>query len=187
VRLQHAGGGVRASFDDPSLVSCAGLEPVMRLAESCGLPGIVARRLRIPTDKGANASGKIAAIVAGMLAGADSIDDLDVVRHGGMPVVFDGVYAPSTVGSFLRAFTHGHVRQLQAVSREFLIALAGRAPLLPGAGAVTFVDVDSLLRRVYGKQKQGAGFGHARWAATGCCCAGSTRWSPRSAPRTRRR
>ena len=134
----------------------------MRLAESCGLPGIVTRRLRVPTDKGSNASGKVAAIVAGMLAGADSIDDLDVVRHGGMPVLFGGVYAPSTVGSFLRAFTHGHVRQLQAVSREFLIGLAGRAPLLPGAAAVTFVDVDSLLRRVYGKQKQGAGFGHAK-------------------------
>jgi hypothetical protein len=134
----------------------------MRLAESCGLPGIVAGRLRVPTDKGSHGSGKVAVIVAGMLAGADSIDDLDVVRHGGMSVVFDGVYAPSTLGSFLRAFTHGHVRQLQAVSREFLIALAERAPLLPGAGAVTFVDVDSLLRRVYGKQKQGAAFGHAK-------------------------
>jgi hypothetical protein len=72
------------------------------------------------------------------------------------------VYAPSTLGSFLRAFTHGHVRQLQAVSREFLVQLARGTPLLPGAGAVTFIDVDSLLRRVYGKKKQGAGFGHAK-------------------------
>ena len=113
-------------------------------------------------DKGSNASGKVATIVAGMLTGADSIDDLDVVRHGGMPVLFGGVYAPSTLGEFLRAFTHGHVRQLQSVSREFLVQLARRTPLLPGAGAVTFVDVDSLLRRVYGKKKQGVGFGHAK-------------------------
>ena len=79
-----------------------------------------------------------------------------------MPVLFGGVYAPSTLGEFLRAFSHGHVRQLQAVSREFLLQLARATPLLPGAGAVTFVDVDSLLRRVYGKQKQGAAFGHAK-------------------------
>ncbi|MFD0579545.1 IS1380 family transposase [Dactylosporangium darangshiense] len=162
MRLPHSAARVRASFDDPNLVSCAGLEPVMRLAEVCGLHGIVAARLRVPTDKGANASGKVAAIVAGMLTGADSIDDLDVLRHGGMPAVFSGIYAPSTLGSFLRAFSHGHVRQVQAVSRQFLIRLAGRAPLLPSADAVTFVDIDSLLRRVYGKQKQGAGFGHAK-------------------------
>ncbi|MEH1130900.1 transposase, partial [Micromonospora sp. CPCC 206061] len=134
----------------------------MALAQRCGLHGILAQRLHVPTDKGSNGSGKVAAIVAGMLTGADSIDDLDVLRHGGMPLLFGGVYAPSTLGSFLRAFSHGHVRQLQAVSRQFLVRLARDAPLLPGAGAVTFVDVDSLLRRVYGKQKQGAGFGHAK-------------------------
>ena len=134
----------------------------MRLAETCGLQGIVRERLRVPTDKGANAPGKAATIVAGMVTGADSIDDLDALRHGGMAELFGGVYAPSTLGSFLRAFRHGHVRQLQAVSRQFLVRLAERTPLLPGADAVTFVDVDSLLRRVYGKQKQGAGFGHAK-------------------------
>jgi hypothetical protein len=79
-----------------------------------------------------------------------------------MTELFGGVYAPSTPGSFLRAFSHGHVRQLQAVGREFLVQLARHTPLLPGAGAVTFVDVDSLLRRVYGKKKQGTGFGHAK-------------------------
>jgi Transposase DDE domain group 1 len=143
-------------------MSSAGLEPVMRLAESCDLAGIVRERLHVPTHKGSNGSGKVATIVAGMVTGADSIDDLDVVRHGGMPALSGGVYAPSTLGEFLRSFTHGHVRQLQAASREFLVQLAGRTPLLPGAAAVTFIDVDSLLRRVYGKQKQGAGFGHAK-------------------------
>ena len=134
----------------------------MRLAQSVDLYGIVGERLRIQGDKGSNASGKVAAVVAGMLTGADCIDDLDVIRHGGMSLLFGGVYAPSTLGEFLRAFTHGHVRQLQSASREFLVQLARRRPLLPGAGAVAFVDVDSLLRRVYGKQKQGAAFGHAK-------------------------
>jgi Transposase DDE domain group 1 len=134
----------------------------MRLAQSVDLYGIVGERLRIPGHRGANASGKVAAVVAGMLTGADSIDDLDVIRHGGMPALFGSVYAPSTLGEFLRAFSHGHVRQLQAASRDFLVQLARRTPLLPGAGAVTFIDVDSLLRRVYGKKKQGAAFGHAK-------------------------
>ena len=95
-----------------------------------------------------------------MLTGADSIDDTDDLRSGGMPSLFGGIYAPSTLGEFLRAFHHGNVRQLQAAAREFLVQLARRGPLLPGGG-VAFLDVDSLLRRAYGKQKQGAGFGHA--------------------------
>jgi hypothetical protein len=148
VRLAYAAASSRVLFDDPNLVSHAGLAPVMRLAQSCGLHAVVSGRVRVPTHKGANASGKVATIVAGMLTGADSIDDVDVLRHGGVPLLFGGVYAPSTLGEFLRAFSHGHVRQLQAASREFLVGLARRTPLLPGAGAVTFIDVDSLLRRV---------------------------------------
>ena len=105
---------VRAAFDDPNLVSFAGLVPVMRLADQVGLHQAVAGRVRLPTDKGPNPAGKLATIVAGMLAGADSIDDLDIARHGGTRSVFTSVYAPSTLGSFLRTFTHGHVRQLPA-------------------------------------------------------------------------
>ncbi|MEV6816675.1 IS1380 family transposase [Micromonospora sp. NPDC051296] len=162
MRLRHDAPVVRATFDDPNLVSCAGLLPVMRLAEQAGLHDAVADRVRLPTDKGANAAGKVATVVAGMLAGADSIDDLDVARHGGMRKLFTDVYAPSTLGSFLRTFTHGHVRQLQAAARDALIGLAGRAPILTGADTLCFVDIDSMLRRVYGKQKQGIGFGHAK-------------------------
>lgn len=77
-------------------------------------------------------------IVAGMLAGADSIDDLGIVRHGGMCSLFGGVYAPSTLGSFMRGFTHGHVRQLQAAARDTLIGLARRAPILAGADGVVY-------------------------------------------------
>lgn len=101
-------------------------------------------------------------MVAGILTGAGSIDDMDVLRSGGMASLSGGVYAPSTLGEFLRAFHHGNVRQLQAAAREFLVQLARGRALLPGADAVAFLDVDSLLRRVYGKQKQGAGFGHAK-------------------------
>jgi hypothetical protein len=152
----------RATFDDPNLVSCAGLEPVMRLAQACGLHGLVTGGVHVPGEKGANAAGKVATIVAGMVAGADSIDDLNIARQGGMASLFAGVYAPSTLGSFLREFTHGHVRQLQAAGRDFLVALAARTPLLAGGEVLTFIDVDSMLRRVYGKKKQGVAFGHAK-------------------------
>ncbi len=162
MRLRYDEPVTAVTFDDPNLVSCAGLVPVMRLAQDAGLHDAVADRVSLPTDKGVNPAGKVATIVAGMLAGADSIDDLDITRHGGMPSLFSSVYAPSTLGSFLRTFTHGHVRQLQAAARDTLIGLGRRAPLLAGADTLTFVDIDSMLRRVYGKQKQGIGFGHAK-------------------------
>jgi hypothetical protein len=139
----------------------AGLVPVMRLAEQAGLRRLVAGKvLGLPPSVGANPAGKVATIVAGMVAGADCIDDLDVVRHGGMPALFAGVHAPSTVGSFLRAFSHGHVLQLQSAGREVLVELSLRAPLLAGADQLCFVDIDSMLPRMYGRQKQGVAFGH---------------------------
>jgi hypothetical protein len=113
------------AFDDPNLVSAAGLVPVLALAESAGLRELADEHLSVPTDKGANAGLKVASLVSGMVAGADSIDDMALLRHGGMGRVFAQVYAPSTLGSFLRAFTFGHVRQLDAVASRFLIALAG--------------------------------------------------------------
>jgi hypothetical protein len=100
----HARSAVSASFDDPNLVSCAGLEPVMVLAEACGLAGLVADRLSVPSP---NARLKVPALVAGMVAGADSTDDMDLLRHGGMGRLFDGVRAPSTLGTFL---TRPHLR-----------------------------------------------------------------------------
>jgi hypothetical protein len=166
VRLSHRWSRAAARFDDANLVSCAGLVPVMALAEQAGLSDLVREAVKIKNppiaSTGVNPAGKIASIVAGMAAGADSIDDLDVIRHGGMKRLFDGVYAPSTLGSFLRAFTHGHTLQLASVARRLLVNLAGRTPVLAGADALTFVDIDSLLRRVYGKKKQGARFGHTK-------------------------
>ena len=162
MRLRHGVPVARAVFDDPNLVSCAGVVPVMRLAERVGLHRAVAQKVHVPGAKGANAAGKVATVVAGMVAGADSIDDVNVARHGGMGSLFAGVYAPSTLGSFLRSFTHGHVRQLQSAAAEVLVGLARSTPLLPGIDQLCFVDIDSMLRRVYGKAKQGAEFGHTK-------------------------
>src|SRR4051812_28008217 len=100
-----------------------------------------------------------------MLAGADSIDDMDVLRHGGMTKVFGGVRAPSTLGTFLRSFTHGHVQQLDKVNAGLLAGLAAQVPgLLAGAGAegIAMVDVDDTVREVHGHAKQGAAFGYTK-------------------------
>jgi carboxylesterase len=107
-----------------------------------------------------NADLKVGCLVAGMTAGAGSIEDMDVLRHGAMPGLFGGIRAPSTLGSFLRSFTWGNVRQLDAVARRFLAELAAAAPLLPGGDVLAFIDMDSMQKRVYGHAKQGAGFGH---------------------------
>ncbi|GAA0503880.1 hypothetical protein GCM10009532_30730 [Microbacterium aurantiacum] len=110
MQFKHAPAAVSAVFDDPNLVSAAGLMPVLRLARSAGLAELAQGRLSVPTDKGANAGAKVMSLVAGMLAGADSIDYMNLIRHGGMNGLFDRTYAPSTLGSFLREFTFGHVR-----------------------------------------------------------------------------
>src|ERR687887_2898508 len=142
VQLSHRPRAISAKFDDPNLVSSGGLVPVMALAESAGLRDLADERLTVPTDKGANAGLKVTSLVGGMVAGADSIDDMALLRHGGMGRLFDRVYAPSTLGSFLRSFTFGHVRQLDAVASRLLIRLAGAAPLLPGATELAYVDAD---------------------------------------------
>jgi hypothetical protein len=149
-------------FDEPNLIADAGLVPVVALAERIGLPGLVAGRVRISgaaNSGGANAGAKVMSVLAGMVAGADSITDTDRLRHTAMSVVFEGTRAPSTVGTFLRSFTHGHVRQLHSVHRQVLAELAASTPLLPGADVLAFVDVDSTHRRVYGYAKQGAAVG----------------------------
>ncbi len=162
MRLLHSTKATSARFDEPNLVSCAGLVPVMRLGQDCDLAALVGEHLKVPGSVGANAVLKIPAIVAGMIAGADSIDDLDVLRHGGMDKLFAGVRAPSTLGSFLRGFHWGNVRQLEVVSRRLLVALTGATPVLADAGVLAHLDIDSAQRRVYGHAKQGAGFGAAK-------------------------
>jgi hypothetical protein len=162
VRLSHTLARTSAAFDDPNLVSHAGLVPVMALAEQAGLHELAAELVRPGGECGANAGLKIGCLVAGMAAGADSIDDTGVLRHGAAGLLFAGVRAPSTLGSFLRSFTWGNVRQAEKAGREFTARLAGRAPLLPGAEVLAFIDIDSTQKRVYGHQKQGAKFGHTK-------------------------
>jgi Transposase DDE domain group 1 len=162
VRLLHDLAKIDASFDDPNLVSRAGLVPVMALAQRAGLMDLAGEHLRIGHRCGVNAQVKVGCLVAGMAGGADSIDDLDLLRHGAMPMLFGGIRAPSTLGSFLRSFTWGNVLQLGKVNRLMLAELARRAPLLPGRDTLAFVDVDSQQKRVYGRKKQGAAFGHTK-------------------------
>jgi len=89
---------VSASFDEPNLVSCAGLAPVLALAERAGLAELVGQHLTLAGEGGANAAVKVTSLVAGMLAGADCIDDMDLLRHGAMARLFTGDRAPSTLG-----------------------------------------------------------------------------------------
>ncbi|MDQ3506068.1 MAG: IS1380 family transposase [Actinomycetota bacterium] len=166
MKLQHEWSRATPTFDDKNLVSCAGLVPVMGLAEQAGLSELIDQRVAFKSTRVASAAvnpaGKVTSVIAGMAAGADCIDDLDVVRAGGMPRLFTAVYAPATLGQFLREFTHGHTLQLASVLRAHLVNLAARTDLLSGIGEQAFVDIDSLLRPVYGHAKQGASFGHAK-------------------------
>ena len=87
---------------------------------------------------------------------------MGVLRHGAMGTLFGGVRAPSTLGSHLRSYTWGNVAQAEKAGREFLAELARQSPLLPGAGVLAFMDIDSMQKRVYGHNKQGARFGHTK-------------------------
>jgi Transposase DDE domain group 1 len=168
VKLPDGWSRAQPLFDDDNLVSCAGLAPVMALAERAGLSELIEERVAINATRvksaGANPAGKLTSVIAGMAAGADSIDDLDVIRCGGMPRLFSQVYAPATLGQFLREFTYGHTLQLASVARAHLVNLVQRTGLLPGIETRAFIDIDSLLRPVYGHTKQGASFGHTKIA-----------------------
>jgi DDE family transposase len=169
MQSSHAVTAVSVVFDDPRLIADAGLVPVVALAEQVALPGLVTEHVAIVgagNSAGANPAAKVMSLLAGMAAGADSIEDVDRLRHAGNGLLFDRVRAPSTLGTFLRAFTHGHVQQLNVVLRQSLIALAQRVDLLPGADQVVFVDLDSTHRQVYGYAKQGAAVGRHKGKKT---------------------
>lgn len=152
MRVSHRFTTTSACFEEDNLVSYAGLVPLLGLAEQTRLPSLLAEKVSIKTPRikagSADPAPKVLTVIAGMCAGADSIDDLDVLRAGGMPILFDKVYAPSTLGTLLREFSFGHARQLESVLREHLIALAGRTTLLLGIAEQAFIDIDSLLRPV---------------------------------------
>ena len=156
MQLSHMLSATSVLFDDPNLVASAGLVPVLALARRCGLHAAAAS-LTVPSP---NAAIKITAVVAGMVAGADSIDDLDRLRHGGMGRLFGGIRAPSTLGTFLRSFTFGHVKQLDTVAATVLVNLAQHTPLLGDVDRLCWVDVDDTVKQTYGYAKQGAGYGY---------------------------
>src|SRR5450755_3165985 len=155
---------VTATFDEVNLVPSAGLVPVMRLARLTGLESLVDRMVTVPGGARVDAAAKVASIVAGMVTGADSIDDMDALREGAVGEVPLRKKAPSTLGTFLPAFTFGHVRQLGAVAGAMLARLAFLVNILSGhddhRDAVTWLDVDDTIRETYGYAKQGVGYGY---------------------------
>ena len=134
--------------------------PVLGLAQRAGLGELAREHLSVPGGPGCAAGAKVSALVAGMVAGADSIDDMDLLRHGAMSRLFAGVRAPSTLGTFLRAFRFGHVRQLDAVGARFIAGLAQHAPIIAAGAEVTHLDIDDTVKATYGYAKQGAGYGY---------------------------
>ena len=146
-------------FDDPHLVANAGLLLRATLAQHLGLREAVEQQLDLGDAPGrANAGPKAMPVIHSMVAGGDSIDDTNVLRAGATQgVVGHAVLAPSTLGTFLRSFTVGHVRQMDAVGREML-RRAWEGERGPGARALT-IDMDSTIREVFRLLKQGVGFG----------------------------
>jgi len=170
--------GVRVAFDDERVVSDAGIALAATLAARLGIEALVERLVRLRRDRpgAANAGRKVMSLIYAMALGADSIDDCELLRSGRTRRLLGGwVAAPSTLGTFLRAFTFGHVRQLDRVLAEALTR-AWRAGAGPGEGRLT-VDVDSFVGEVHGYQKQGAAFGYTREARrpARCCTCGSGR------------
>ena len=162
MQLCHTPAALSAVFDEPNLIACAGLVPAVALADRIGLRDLADEWLTVPGSRG-TAGVKVMSLVAGMLAGADSIDDMDLLRHGGMDKVFDGMRAPSTLGTFLRGFTFGHVRQLDAVAARALIGLADVVPgIVAGSDGTVMLDVDDTVKPVFGAAKQGAEHGYTR-------------------------
>ena len=148
--------GIHIAFDDHRLVNNAGLLLPATLGLHLGLPQLVDRHLDLGRAPGrANTGDKMMTLVASALAGGDCIDDADVLRTGGTACTLGSVVkAPSTLGTFLRSFRWGHVRQLDRVSRE-LLARAWKAGAGPGDAPFT-IDLDSTICETYGLAKEGA-------------------------------
>ena len=151
--------GVQVEFDDERVVSDAGVMVVATLAKRLGIEEFAGRLVRLRRERpgAANAGRKVMALLYAMVLGADSIDDTEVLRAGRTRRLLGGwLPAPSTLGTFLRAFTFGHVRQLDA-----LLERAWKAGAGPGDGRLG-VDVDSFVGEVCGYLKQGAAYGYTK-------------------------
>jgi len=157
--VSHRIDRVEATFDNPNLVPNAGLVLAGTLMVRLGLEALVNTWVRTGS---ALPGRKVLTLVSAMLAGASHIDHVDILRAGATAEVLPHrVMAPSTIGTFLRTFTFGHVRQLDAVLSRAL----GRAWNLGAglsSGEAIIVDLDSTICEVYGKQKQGASYGYTK-------------------------
>ena len=156
MRSSHSLDRLDTAFDDDRLVADAGLLLPATLAQHLGLRELVETHLDLGDRPGrANAGDKLLTLVMSALAGGDCIDDADALRAGGtVRVLGHPVKAPSTLGTFLRSFRWGHVRQLDRVSRE-LLGRAWAAGAGPGAEPLT-IDLDSTICETYGLAKEGA-------------------------------
>jgi hypothetical protein len=156
MRSSHSLDRLDTAFDDEHLVADAGLLLPATLAQHLGLRELVEEHLDLGAATGrANVGDKLLTLVMSALAGGDCIDDADALRAGGTErVLGHTVKAPSTLGTFLRGFTWGHVRQLDRVSRE-LLKRAWAAGAGPGDGPLT-IDLDSTICETYGLKKEGA-------------------------------
>jgi hypothetical protein len=155
MRSSHTLDRLETSFDDDRLVADAGLLLPATLARRLDLKGLAERHLDLGAAAGrANVGDKLLSLVASALAGGDCIDDANALRAGGTGRILGfGVKAASTLGTFLRSFRWGHVRQLDRVSRE-LLARAWAAGAGPGREPLT-IDLDSTICETYGLAKEG--------------------------------
>jgi hypothetical protein len=161
-RVSHPIDRVEVRFDEPNLVANAGLVLVGTLAVRLELEKLVNAMVRLVGRVGGARPGrKVLTLVHAMVAGASHIDHAEVLRSGGTERVLPHrVMAPSTLGTFLRAFTFGHVRQLEAVVGEAL-RRAWTLGAGPGSGRLV-IDIDSTICEVEGHHKQGAAFGYTK-------------------------
>lgn len=161
MRSSHSLAGIETTFDEDNLVANAGLLVPGALAQKLGVAELVDEHLKLPEAAVGRANGgtKAMTVIGSMLAGGDSIADVDVLRAGAGPELFDDGRAPSTIGTWLRGFIWASVRMLDAVSRQ-VMARAWQAGLGPELAADLTVDFDSTICQTYGLSKQGARFGY---------------------------
>ena len=157
MKLSHRFPPTAAVFDDPNLVSAAGLIPVAKLAQDAGLTGLADHHLSVPCDKGAHAGRKVMSLVAE----DDSIDNMALERHGAMGKVFDGHTRPRHWAPSCAPSLFAHVRQFDVVAFRFLTALSASTPVVDGISERVLVDIDDTIIEVHGYAIQGSGYGYS--------------------------
>src|SRR6187200_758843 len=175
-----------AVFDDDNLVSCAGLVPVMRLAEQTGLAELLGEKVHIAETRiksgSANPAPKLATLMGGMCAGADSIDDVDVVRSGGMKTLFDDVYAASTIGLCCGSSVSGMPASWNRCCAGIWGCCVREPSCCPALACALSSTSTHCCARSTDTPNRAPASGTPRSQVSRCCARGCPRWSPRSAP-----